>query len=53
MIAPIPALYYAHKVLNGLLTNYLVLVWLTNKINELFCLLSIPMAYTYTETRLV
>ena len=31
MIALIPALYYARKVHNGLLTNKLVLVWLSNK----------------------
>ena len=31
MIKPIPALYYAWKVRNGLLNTNLALVWLSNK----------------------
>ena len=31
MIAPIPAVYYARMVCNGLLTPNLVIVWLSNK----------------------
>ena len=31
---PIPALYYAGKVRNGLITTNLVLIWLSNKYKQ-------------------
>ena len=56
MIEPIPALYYARKVRNGLHTTNLALVWLSNKsIRTILPTFDtyVLMSYTHTETRLV